>query len=138
MTTSATELQTWVPTLTFAAKLALVRHQMQWNMKEAALACGLPPQSWRGWELQRRLPHDIRTVARRIHERTGVSREWLLEDPSEIDGVPMVRYAEVNRPASRSASRPPDNRPSARPSANPTNGLRRTVRLPRPGTGQGA
>lgn len=35
---------------TFGARLALIRQRMEWNVKEAALACGIPPQSWRTWE----------------------------------------------------------------------------------------
>jgi hypothetical protein len=86
MTTSELEPATWVPELTFAARLALVRHRQGWNIKEAALACGVPPQSWRGWEVQHRLPHDMVDTVKRIALRTGVDREWLLFGP-EIAGV---------------------------------------------------
>lgn len=34
----------------FGSRLALIRQHMSWNVKEAALACGIPPQSWRTWE----------------------------------------------------------------------------------------
>jgi len=66
----------WVPELTFAAKLALVRNRMGWNSKEAALACGLPATSWRNWEQGKR-PHDYEKVCRAVAGRTGVSMHWL-------------------------------------------------------------
>lgn len=49
---------------------------MGWNAKEAALACGLPAQSWRNWEAGKR-PHDYIDVCRKIATRTGCSAEWL-------------------------------------------------------------
>jgi len=60
MTMPEVETETWVPELTFGARLALVRHKMGWNIKEAATSCGLPAQSWRGWEVDGREPHRIR------------------------------------------------------------------------------
>lgn len=66
----------WVPELNFAARLALVRNKMGWNAKEAALACGLPAQSWRNWEAGAR-PHDYPEVCQKIADRTGVSAAWL-------------------------------------------------------------
>lgn len=78
MTTVSTDYEAWVPELTFAARLALVRHRMGWNIKEAAIACGVRPQSWRGWELERRLPHDLIGVVDAIAARTNVDPDWLL------------------------------------------------------------
>lgn len=85
MTISELEPSTRVPELTFAARLALVRHCNGWNIKEAAQACGVPPQSWRGWEVQNRLPHDMVGTVKRIALRARVDREWLLFGP-EIAG----------------------------------------------------
>lgn len=69
----------WVPTAEdFATRLALVRHKMQWNAKEAALACGVSAQSWREWELQGRRPRDYENVCKQIAERTGVDFVWLM------------------------------------------------------------
>lgn len=65
-------------TNTFGARLALIRWQMGWNMKEAALACGFSQQSWRGWELQGHDPRGFADVAERIAERTGVDEYWIL------------------------------------------------------------
>lgn len=77
MTTQATE--SWIPsTDDFGARLALLRWRMGWNQKEAALACGLSPQSWREWEVLGRAPRNQVDVARQISERTGVDDYWIL------------------------------------------------------------
>jgi transcriptional regulator with XRE-family HTH domain len=78
-------------TNSFGARLALIRWQMGWNMKEAALACGFSQQSWRGWELQGHDPRGFAEVAERIAERTGVDEYWILTvkepaAPSDPDG----------------------------------------------------
>lgn len=74
----STQPQTgWVPSdQQFAARLALVRNRMGWNAKEAALACGLPAQSWRNWESGKR-PHDYEKVCKAIADRTGADLVWL-------------------------------------------------------------
>lgn len=70
----------WVPDVdSFGARLILVRHRMGWNMKEAALACGLPQASWRGWEVDGNRPRDLVDVCRKIAKRTGASYDWLLD-----------------------------------------------------------
>lgn len=62
----------------FGARLALVRQRMGWgNVKEAALACGLPVESWRGWERDGRLPRDLVGTCRAIAQRTGADVNWL-------------------------------------------------------------
>ncbi len=83
MTTSTTEpTGSWTPDLsTFAARLAVIRNRMQWNAKEAALACGFPPQSWRNWEAGKR-PQDYAGVCQAIAEHTGVPANWLAFGPS--------------------------------------------------------
>lgn len=69
--------QGWVPSDSeFASRLALVRNKLGWNAKEAALACGLPAQSWRNWENGKR-PHDYAAVCQAIAKRTGANVEWL-------------------------------------------------------------
>lgn len=62
--------------MTFSARLALVRNRMGWNAKEAALACGLPAQSWRNWEQGVR-PHNYPEVCQLIADRTGCEASWL-------------------------------------------------------------
>lgn len=72
----------------FGARLALIRQRMGWgNVKEAALGCGLPVESWRGWERDGRMPRDIVTTCRRISDRTGCNLGWLI-GMSEGGGVP--------------------------------------------------
>lgn len=69
----------WVPdTSTFGARLALIRQRMGWNLKEAALACGLPQGSWREWELRGRDPRGLQAIADRIASHTGVDEYWLI------------------------------------------------------------
>ena len=51
---------------------------MKWNVKEAALACGIAPQSWRHWELSGSEPRKFAEVAQRISECTGVDEYWLV------------------------------------------------------------
>jgi transcriptional regulator with XRE-family HTH domain len=72
-------LSDWVPsTDDFASRLVLVRHQMGWNLKEAALACGVKAQSWREWELENRKPRDYEGICRQIATRSGCNLIWLM------------------------------------------------------------
>ena len=69
----------WVPRDdTFGARLALVRQRFGWNMKEAALACGLPQNSWVEWETKNRSPRNLADVAEKISEYTGADDYWLM------------------------------------------------------------
>jgi len=69
----------WVPAIeSFGVRLVLVRHQMGWNAKEAALACGIAAQSWREWEQSGRRPRDYEGVCRQIAERTKCDLIWLM------------------------------------------------------------
>jgi transcriptional regulator with XRE-family HTH domain len=73
---------------TFGARLALIRQRMGWgNVKQAAAACGLPPESWRRWERDGRSPRDILDIAAVIAERTGCDYGWLLA------GARLTSYA---------------------------------------------
>lgn len=78
--TMSTETQeNIIPTTeSFGARLALIRWQMGWNLKEAALACNLRQQSWREWEIHGRRPHDLDKVAAQISARTGVDDYWIM------------------------------------------------------------
>lgn len=95
MTTSdAAPLTRWVPDLsTFAARLAVVRNHMQWNAKEAAIACGFPAQSWRNWEQGNR-PRDYAGVCEAISRRTGVPTTWLAFGPESplTDGTTKTAF----------------------------------------------
>lgn len=78
MTTTASVQHQPAPTLeTFGARLALIRWYMQWNQKEAALACGLPQNSWREWE-QGRSPRNLVQVAGKVHAATGIDEYWII------------------------------------------------------------
>ena len=74
-----TTLRDWVPSADdFATRLVLIRHEMGWNLKEAALACGVKAQSWREWELENRKPRDYEGVCRSIADRSGCNLVWLM------------------------------------------------------------
>lgn len=76
--------ETWMPTLdSFGARLALVRQRMGWNVKEAAVACGLPPENWRRWERDGLEPRRIVTIAVAISTRTGCDLDWLVYGPKK-------------------------------------------------------
>lgn len=89
-----THAHNWVPrTGNFATRLVLVRHEMGWNVKEAALACGIKPQSWREWELSGRRPRDYEGICRQIAERTACNLIWLLAgDPNPGLSGPVTRW----------------------------------------------
>lgn len=100
MATLTASADKWVPELTFGARLALVRHRMGWNVKEAAAACGLPAQSWRGWEIAGHLPRRYVEIAKVISTRTGVDYHWLVFGPDEGGGEvmpPTRQYAQQSR-----------------------------------------
>lgn len=92
----------WVPDIDhFAVRLVLVRHQMGWNAKEAALACGISPQSWREWELGGRRPRDYEGVCRQIAERTGCDLIWLMvghPQRAALDAAPLPRLDSNQQP----------------------------------------
>lgn len=112
----STETHTAVPsTESFGARLALIRWQMSWNAKEAALACNLSPQSWREWELSGRRPHNFVEVAQQIAERTGIDDYWIMtgktkspsgggpggqDAPAARGGRNKSPLADLNRPPS--------------------------------------
>ncbi len=142
----------WIPDdSAFGARLALIRQRMSWgNVKEAALACGVPVESWRAWERDNVLPRNYPNICRQIAERTGCDLGWLMDvrernrDVSvrgkrstspyaETDGVTVLFPQEAVRPTwNRGAS--PDHRPSGHPNGGTAPGNRRPSRLPRPGT----
>jgi len=104
MTTPEATAQNWIPEPpeppdpgTFGGRLKLIRMAMGWNAKEAALACGLPAQSWRGWEVDGREPHRLITIAMAIAGRTGVDVDWLVWGPDRKVRNPMDRYGPKGR-----------------------------------------
>lgn len=68
----------WIPdTSTFAARLALVRWRMGWNVREAERECNISQNSWAGYENGRE-PRKFVEIVNRIVLRTGVNKVWLL------------------------------------------------------------
>jgi transcriptional regulator with XRE-family HTH domain len=110
---------------TFGARLALVRQRMDWNIKEAAEACGVPVASWRSWERAGAEPRRYMEKARMIATRTGCDLVWLV-GLDDTKGETTVRTLPP-------ADRPRDNRPASRPGtvAN-TTGIRRPRRIADP------
>lgn len=70
--------QSWIPdTSSFAARLALVRWRMGWNVREAERECHISQNSWAGYESGRE-PRKFIEIVNRIVLRTGVDRVWLM------------------------------------------------------------
>lgn len=65
----------------FGSRLALIRHRMRWNVKEAARECGVPAATWRLWE-EGASPRNLVTIAMTIAARTGADVDWLIKGPS--------------------------------------------------------
>lgn len=119
--------QKWTPDHgSFGARLAAIRHKMGWNVKEAAIACGVPPQNWRNWEAGDE-PRRLVTICMAIASRTNVDLDWLVYGPSRAQLQEMAdhstRYGERN-PPERSTVRVLERRTRLRP--------RRSVQVDRP------
>lgn len=70
-------VQPWVPTITFATRLILVRRELGLSVKAAASQCGLHYATWSTWENGRK-PADMAAVVSAIVEGLGVDRDWLM------------------------------------------------------------
>lgn len=80
---------------TFGARLALVRQRMGWgNVKEAAVNCGVPTESWRTWERDGVEPRRIVEIAATIADRTGCDYGWLLTGPRLREGRVLTTVGE--------------------------------------------
>lgn len=65
---------------TFGARLALIRQHQRWgNLKEAAIACGIPVESWRAWERDSVLPRRYLDICAQIAAATGCDYGWLVD-----------------------------------------------------------
>lgn len=132
----ATQTQSWIPNdETFGARLALVRWRMSWNMKEAALAVGVPAASWRLWEVENAQPRNLVEIAERVSNRTGVDFDWLLRG-QRIPGRQgrqttdrILAVAGQPRPRRRGRVVTQPTGPLTNPGS--TGGIRRTARIPR-------
>lgn len=95
--TTETVAPAWVPSdESFAARLAMVRHRMGWNVKEAAHECGFPAQTWRIWEMDGSIPRNQITVAKQIAGVTGCDYLWLLMGPEGAE-LPTRQYFSHDR-----------------------------------------
>lgn len=137
----------WTPSLdSFGTRLAVVRQKMGWNVKEAAIACGLPPENWRRWEQTGLEPRRMVTIAMAIATRTRVDLDWLVYGPDgkaanpQPTGEQLTRWYARDPLAPRAVRhgddrrRPRDSRPSTRTGRNPSPSRHRerTVSLPAP------
>lgn len=89
---------------------------MGWNLKEAALACGLPQGSWREWELNNRDPRGIQAVVGKIADQTGVDDYWLLTGrvtPTGGDGDGLPTPADPDMSAANAKCGPTPRRGGA-------------------------
>lgn len=142
----------WTPDdSTFGARLALVRQRMGWgNVREAATACGIPPESWRTWERDNVEPRRVVEMAGLIAGRTGCDFGWLLAGPRLREAGDQAATDEPRNPRRRGREhtatrithgftgwtvplptqgmRPRDNRPLGHPA---TNGIRRSTPVAR-------
>lgn len=67
----------WIPEDTYGDRLARIRRQMRWNVKQAAEACGVNHQSWRNWEAGGH-PRDLLETMAEIARVSGCDPQWLL------------------------------------------------------------
>lgn len=77
----------WRPADTMANRLVLLRREMHWTQREAAMACAVPYGSWQSLEDGR----DARGLDRKISAiaaATGVDRDWLMWGGSLSGGRP--------------------------------------------------
>lgn len=105
-----TSTQTWEPkTDTFAARLALLRHHMQWNLKEASVECGFTINQWAQWEAGRN-PRGYMEVCEKISKRTNVDMVWLAmgAETGKRDYQALVSPSRARRsPSNRQDTRHP-------------------------------
>jgi transcriptional regulator with XRE-family HTH domain len=86
--------QQWIPTTdSFGARLALVRHRMGWNIKEAAQKCSVAPATWRLWEIDGATPRNLITVSMTIASVTGCDYLWLVHGPNRGGAKPTDERA---------------------------------------------
>lgn len=88
---------TWVPTLTFAHRLVMVRKQLGLTVEDAAVRCGIPHATWTTWERGTN-PRNMATAVEKIEQGLGADRQWLMwgtgaqfrctvRDPSDQRGL---------------------------------------------------
>jgi hypothetical protein len=96
--TTGTKVPSWIPSDTdFGSRLALVRHRMGWNIKEAARECGVAAATWRLWEVDGARPRSLITIALTIATRTGCDYLWLVHGPDRGGAVRTTSYGTGER-----------------------------------------
>lgn len=89
---------------------------MSWgNVKEAAIECGLPPESWRTWERDGVSPRRIVETAQLISKRTGCDFMWLLTGSA---GGASATVTKPTTAGQRHSLHPERIRPSGAPHGN--------------------
>ena len=83
----------------------MIRHEMGWNIKEAALACGFPAGTWREWELRGRDPRGLADIAEKIAARTGADEYWLMTGKMPPGDTPHPRPGQPSLLAHRKTSK---------------------------------
>lgn len=66
-----------IPAIDLAARLRLIRHELDLTVEEFAALCGLKVSTYSTWENGAR-PRDLIQVVSQICTATGYSREWLM------------------------------------------------------------
>lgn len=123
----------WMPDdSTFGARLALIRQRMQWgNVREAALACGIPPESWRTWERDNVTPRRIVEMSTLIAQRTGCDLGWLIAGAAMASRIEVAEQVNERSPQpSRTAAIGTTRRATSHPPTTPGQRRPRTVRAP--------
>jgi hypothetical protein len=115
-----TAREPWIPSdQDFGSRLALVRHRMGWNVKEAARECGLPAATWRGWEDGQSTPRNLVTIAMAISNKTGCDYLWLVHGPQRGGAVRTTSFLPGARVIGAiGAERPTRGRPIGRSSVH--------------------
>ena len=67
----------WVPQDTLAARVVLLRHTLGLSRRQFSQLTGVTEAALQGIE-EGRSPHKLPEKIQKIHQATGVSREWLM------------------------------------------------------------
>ena len=73
----------WIPSDTFATRLAQARQTRGWSVAKAAAQCGIGELSWRNWEREIYKPRNSELMAKKISKGMGVSYRWLVGEKPE-------------------------------------------------------
>lgn len=130
------QTQPWIPNDdTLGARLALVRWRMGWNMKQAALAVGVPAATWRLWEAENAQPRNLVEIAERIADRVNCDFDWLLRG-QRVPGRKGRQSTDetlvvAGQPRAKRAGKVTTQPSGPLTGVAPSPGFPRTVRIPR-------